>query len=319
VAGHSEPWLSWAAADYTGRERFDAFESALNDSHLRWDLEPNHTESFAGAMGLKDFGGVRVVRCDCGPCAGHRRSRQIGTDAGEYFGALLLLQGQERVRQNGREMVLNPRSMMVWDSTREIDFSADSAISKVTVFIPRRRAPQFDSLRRHCGQVIECGRGLPAVVASHLDTLATELDSIDHLEGASAVDLTVELIAASLEALEDHSLTLAQRNLMAAMESHILENLADSALTPDAIARHFSVSKRYLHQLFARSDRTVCQFISESRLDRARRELLCSATAGESITEIAGRVGFGDPAHFSRVFRQRYGVAPRDFRKDLAG
>jgi len=315
MAVHSEPWLSWTSADYKEIEQFDAWESALNDSHLRWDLSRRHSDSFTGLMGLKDFGNLRVVRCDCGPCSGHRASRQIRADGGEYFGALLLLEGQERVRQNGREMLLRPHSMMIWDSTKEIEFAVDSSIRKITVFIPNRPSYQVDSLRRHCGEVIECGRGIPAVVASHLTTLAGELESIDHLAGASTVDLTVELIAAALEAREDQSLTLAQRELIAAIESNILENLADTELTPAVIAQRFSISKRYLHLLFARTDRTVCEFIAGNRLGRARRELLSSTTTGESITAIAGRVGFGDPAHFSRLFKQRYGLAPRDFRR----
>jgi len=314
MAVQSEPWLSWTSADYREIEQYDAWEAALNDSHLRWDLSRRQGSSFTGLMGLKDFGGLRVVRCDCSPCSGHRASRQIRADGGEYFGALLLLDGQERVRQNGHDALLRPQSLMIWDSTKEIDFAVDSRIRKITVFIPNRPSYQVASLRRHCGEVIDCARGIPAVVASHLTTLAGELESIDHLAGAPTVDLTVELIAAALDAREDQSLTVAQRELVAAIESDILENLADTELTPAVIAQRFSISKRYLHLLFARTDRTVCEFITGNRLERARRELGSMAT-GESITAIAGRVGFGDPAHFSRLFKQRYGVSPRDFRR----
>jgi len=289
----------------------------LNASHLPWSLGPSRAGSFNGRMGQKDFGGLRVVSCECEPCVGHRGSRQIGVDDGEYFGALLLLDGQERVRQNGRESLLRPKSMLIWDSTKEIDFIVDSFIRKVTIFIPQERVPESHSVRRHCGEVIDCERGIPAVVASHLAALAGELESIDHRVGASAVNLTVDLIACSLDGREDSSLTLVQRDLVAAIESYILDNLADAEMTPDGIALRFSISKRYLHLMFARSDRTVCQYIVENRLDRARRELIRSVSDGESITVIAGRVGFGDPAYFSRLFKQRYGVAPRDFRKEL--
>jgi AraC-like DNA-binding protein len=307
--------VSWASTDYAGAEQFDAWESALNTSHLRWDLAPGRTSAFAGRMGLKDFGGTRLVRCECDPCSGRRRTRQIRTDGTDYFGILLLLDGQERVRQNGWEATLKPRSLMIWDSTREIDFAVDSPLRKITLFVPQHRADQHRAVRRHCGEVIECGRGIPAVVAAHLASLAGELDAIDHLDGAAAVDLTVELIAAAFEARADHVVSAAQRDLRGAIEAHIRENIADTDLTPTAIAERFAISKRYLHLMFARSDRTVCQFINDTRLDRARLELTSPTSDGDTITTVAGRVGFTDPAHFSRVFKQRYGVAPRTYRQ----
>ena len=40
--------------------------------------------------------------------------------------------------------------------------------------------------------------GIPAVLASHLQSLAGQLDAIDGPSGAAAVDLTVDLIAAAI-------------------------------------------------------------------------------------------------------------------------
>lgn len=316
----SEPWLTWASADFAPASQFDAWESALNASHLPWALDRVHAERFGARMRLKDFGGLRVVSCECEPCSGRRRSRQIGRGEGEYFGALLLLSGEERVRQSGHALVLRPRSLMIWDSTKDIDFEVAADIKKVTVFIPRDRvASGSEAFLRHCDRVIDCGRGVPAVLASHLGALAGELGSIDHRTGTAAVDLTVDLIASALEASEAPGLSAGQGGLLSDIEAYVLDNLADPGLTPDGIARHFFISTRYLHLLFARSDRTVCRFIAEHRLDRARRELIRTAPSGEPITRIAADVGIDDPAHFSRLFKQRFGVSPRQLRKEAAG
>ena len=50
--------------------------------------------------------------------------------------------------------------------------------------------------------------------------------------------------------------------------------------------------------------------LRQRRLDRCRSDLE-AARRTESITSIALRWGFNDPSHFSRLFRRRYGVAPR--------
>jgi AraC-like DNA-binding protein len=36
--------------------------------------------------------------------------------------------------------------------------------------------------------------------------------------------------------------------------------------------------------------------------------------AGRSVTDIAFTVGFKDSSHFSRAFKDRYGVGPRGYR-----
>jgi AraC-like DNA-binding protein len=48
---------------------------------------------------------------------------------------------------------------------------------------------------------------------------------------------------------------------------------------------------------------------------RLRRTVHLLADPGrtETITEVALRHGFTDPASFSRAFRRQFGVAPRDY------
>lgn len=310
-------WLDWSSTDYRISEQFEAWESALSDSHLPWSLDRTERIAFDGRLGLKDFGSFRVVNCECEPCAG-RRSERTTRAADGYVGALLVLEGRERVRQDGHEMLLSDRSMILWDSARPIDFAIDSPMRKVTLFIPSERLGRVPSFRGRQGEVIDCRRGVPAVLASHMAALASQLGDIDGTAGVAAVDLTVELIAATLEAVAATELTTGQSQLVADIRAHIVDHLDDPELTPEAIARSFAISKRYLYLLFARSGSAVCQHITDQRLERARRLLSRPSAAQTSITQVAASVGLTDPAHFSRLFRERFGVAPREYRR-LAG
>jgi AraC-like DNA-binding protein len=53
----------------------------------------------------------------------------------------------------------------------------------------------------------------------------------------------------------------------------------------------------------------------EAKLLTARRLLL---STGESLTGIAGKIGFEDVSYFIRLFRKRFGVAPSRFRSQAA-
>lgn len=56
-------------------------------------------------------------------------------------------------------------------------------------------------------------------------------------------------------------------------------------------------------------------WLMQRRLAEAHRLL---TTSREPVAAIATRTGFGDPFHFSRCFRRRYGISPRQARRPTA-
>lgn len=69
-----------------------------------------------------------------------------------------------------------------------------------------------------------------------------------------------------------------------------------------AAAHHISV--RRLHKLFEDQPQTVAALIRQHRLERCRADL---ARSDRTVTAVAARWGFSDPAHFSRLFKATYG------------
>jgi len=98
-------------------------------------------------------------------------------------------------------------------------------------------------------------------------------------------------------------------------EAFIAEHLHDPALDAEQVARALGLSVRQLHRLFAHRDRSVSQWIWDKRLERAHQELAGEGTRRLSIGDIAYRWGFASQAHFSRAFRGRYGMTPRQHRR----
>jgi AraC-like DNA-binding protein len=50
-------------------------------------------------------------------------------------------------------------------------------------------------------------------------------------------------------------------------------------------------------------------------LEECSRALQIPAQRGRTVTSIAFDFGFNSPTHFGRVFRARYGVTPREYRR----
>lgn len=91
-------------------------------------------------------------------------------------------------------------------------------------------------------------------------------------------------------------------------ESIMQANLAQPLTIPE-ICRRIGQSQRQLNRLF----RLYCGETAKGRylsmrLDRAHQIL---ADSRSSVTQAALAAGFGQPAHFSRVYRSRFGESPR--------
>ena len=91
--------------------------------------------------------------------------------------------------------------------------------------------------------------------------------------------------------------------------------LADPGLSLGKVAREEGVSPRYLQKLFASAGQSFTHYIRLRRLERCRLDLTSPRCASLSISEISFRWGFNGSAHFSRAFRDQYGLSPREHRR----
>lgn len=91
--------------------------------------------------------------------------------------------------------------------------------------------------------------------------------------------------------------------------------LGDPELNLSHVANEHGVSTRYLQKLFTSAGMSFSQYLRTRRLERCRADLISPLHSQLSISEICFRWGFNGSAHFSRVFRNEYGVSPRNYRR----
>jgi AraC-like DNA-binding protein len=274
--------------------------------------------------------------------SGFRVRRTIGQirDGGEEWLALTLLgPGSWRFTQGGDDRASRSRSweLLLVDHGTPYEFvrPRDGAVYAFVVGHDALGLPA-DVVRRARGQVQRAP--LAPMVASHLLSLGTALGTA--LSGPIADTLgtatTALLRALVLSAVSDPegaggragpggvagsgagSLLPAQV-LLAASKSYIDRHLTDRPLTPEAIARAHHVSVRQLYSVWSRNDVSLAGYLIGQRLERARRCLADRSAPARTIAAIAHECGFADTAHFSRRFRDAYGMSPREWRQAVQG
>lgn len=89
----------------------------------------------------------------------------------------------------------------------------------------------------------------------------------------------------------------------------ILKNAPDNLISAGAVATEVALSpSRFAHLFRDQVGIPMRRYLSWLRLRNAVRLL----GAGESLTTIAHAAGFADAAHFTRTFRQMFGMAPSE-------
>jgi len=101
------------------------------------------------------------------------------------------------------------------------------------------------------------------------------------------------------------------------IKTFVRRHLHQSNLSIDYIAQSFHCTKRYLHKVFGESGCSLNQFIWSLRLERCAHDLADAGFGDRSVTEIAFSWGFSNTSHFSRTFRQRFGMPPSAYRTAL--
>jgi len=164
--------------------------------------------------------------------------------------------------------------------------------------------------------------GLAAVLARSLEAAADSLETLSAPEWATLNQALAELLLTLLrqptDSHADSAGTTTREALLHRIYQTIERWLDDPELTPARVAQAEGISERYLQKLFEGTGDNFTHYLRQRRLHRTQIELSNPLNASQSVSEIAYRCGFNDAAHFSRAFRERFGVSPRAFRRQEA-
>ena len=93
-----------------------------------------------------------------------------------------------------------------------------------------------------------------------------------------------------------------------------IDNHYEENLRIDDIAKKFRYCRSHLYKIFKDAYKTsVMDYLLNVRIEKSK--LLLQEKADCTVSEAAYSVGFNDPVYFSRVFHERVGISPSQFKK----
>lgn len=92
-----------------------------------------------------------------------------------------------------------------------------------------------------------------------------------------------------------------------------VNNNIEEKLTLDYVASSLNVSRSYISRLFrVNTGNSFCEYITDTRIENAKKRIL---STNDSILEIALKCGFENVSYFDKIFKQKTGVTPLNFRR----
>jgi AraC-like DNA-binding protein len=155
-----------------------------------------------------------------------------------------------------------------------------------------------------------------SIPAARRDFMASLFRELGALEGRAEPVRSEGLLAVLLGEIGDHARAVrelpARRSDVAAEAIAFIAARALGPLSLSEVARGIGRNRSHVAAAVHKdTGRSVGAWIAEVRLEEARRRL---EETDELIEVIGERVGYVDATHFARMFRRRFGSAPRAWR-----
>lgn len=266
-------------------------------------------------------GGLSVLDIRIDPVVIKRHPNHINEDAIHDYFLTTLLEGRATIQQAEKSYVMEPGDLALMTGGLPYSIEYEQSSRRIIVRIPH---DVFKQRLTRCEETEIIGHlpneGLGKVVNELLKSVAFESESLNVTEQFTLTQSLLELTGALTRALINPDTLRSgpkHTDLLNRIFSYIEQHYMDNDLSPEKIAKANGISTRYLHSLFRDAGTTVLKWVWERRLKAARSDLLDPAQAQARISEIAFRRGFNDSAHFSRTFRNRFGVSPTQLRSRI--
>ncbi|MFJ3796146.1 helix-turn-helix domain-containing protein [Streptomyces sp. NPDC090088] len=277
---------------------------------------------FHGAIASGTFGTVQLATVQAGPHSVERTERLAGQAAFTPLYLTCVLDGEVQVSQGGRTAVARTGNLFSHDSSRPFRMSMRRPIHMVSVKFDHRLVDLRVGLEHPLRAATWSGaRGASVLLAGLLRSAAlhmTELDmTVADQLGTSVASLVTAVCAEKLGRAGDDP-AAARQALLHRVKTFARARLGSAELSPSVLARSHNISLRYLQLLFQDENTSPALWIRNERLGRCRDDLADPRTAHLTVANVAERWGLDSASHFSKLFRERYGLTPREWRRQAS-
>lgn len=312
----------FSTADFKPKDSFRLWRETIFERIVPVELTPAVAHAFTGTLEAAEVGPLlitRVTQSAVTTVATPDTIRRHGKY--ETLNVAITLKGRVFSAQDDRTAIQNPGDIVVMDR-RPATMASDVDTQTLFVELPRAALERaLGSTRRFTCLTIGADQVGTSMVTTFFQELVRNAERLTPDMSNRMASVGVDLIVASIAERLAHEtpkniqgVLIFQRAL-----AHIEAHLGDLNLDPARLAAAVGVSLRHLQALFREQDRNIADWIWRRRLETAAQRLADPGFAHLAVGELAYSCGFCTQSHFSRRFKDSYGISPSEYRRRNRG
>ena len=220
---------------------------------------------------------------------------------------------------DNRELISQPGTFFIEQSYSEYEVAHDQLSDLLVIKIPREYIDKRIVIPQHfSAKIMNCDDSFSQTFFKFLSGLRKSFESLKQTEKHVISGMIVEFIVLMLEnnreLIESVQGSISISHLLK-IESYVKENISDPDLSPESVSKNCNISTSYLYKIFSKQEQSFSNWLRNLRLDSCRIDLI-NPNDRAAVSEICRRWGFIDQSYFSRIFKEKYGISPLQFRKN---
>ncbi|HEF5870457.1 TPA: helix-turn-helix domain-containing protein [Burkholderia cenocepacia] len=274
---------------------------------------------FFGKVRQRKSDKLRISEIHAAEQAVDRHYRQARSEYEDKYFAVLMLDGNQSVEQDGKIVTLRPGDFAIYDATRPHHLRFDQSWREIVVSIPRMTLNHLVVGMENCtARPMNTSEGVGNVMRTFLEGMSSQISHVSEDEMLKLSDTVITLIAMTLGNLQRNDVAQSRLKAMTLMraKSFVLEHLQNPELNPLMVEQAMGISSRYLNKLFEVENTSLMRYVWRMRLERCAEELATPHFSFLRVSDVALRWGFNDMSHFSRAFKERFNTSPREWRNN---
>lgn len=240
-----------------------------------------------------------------------RELQQLHVDSEALLVIALFRSGLGKGVVEGSNLLMQPDRITLFDFQQSLHAKFEDA-NYVSLTVPHS-AIGYDPYRHPRLFHVETTTPIGDMLRNNLEWLLEVAPTASLAEAKVLSDGVTSLIRGLITRnLKDETIrTRFAKSREIAVRRYIKSHLQNPLLQPEHICRDLGISRAVLYRMFE-EDGGVVKAKQALRLDWAMDQLCMSQKLPGAVGDIAKNWTFQDPAHFSRLFRDRFGLRPTD-------
>ena len=312
---------------YTTRElmtekRADLWRQFISETFVELDCNGMSREDFFGELRARSIGNLGISSITTDAYDVFRTKSGVAGSKSDDFLVSVQTKGSSVIRQLGREAVLNPGDFTIYDSAAPYHLHFTNRLSQIVLQIPRELMKAHIYVPEALTAVkFRGGQGITELTTKFAKNAFRESLTLDERSQQQVAQTLLELLTCSIRqsSQETQRESLNRETQLVRIKQFVADRLKDSSLEPALIAVSHNISVRYLQMLFETENTSPARYIRDQRLEHAKRDLIHPSLRHHSVSQICFKWAFSDTAHFSRAFKSKYELSPREYRKQNIG